>query len=255
MLKKLIFLVAAITSAIAVAYFVRNRVVRGSGHIVTRKPAVDPFTRVRLRNAKAAVEIARSDTHHVEIEADDNLIDRIATESKDGALTISFQSGVELILPSAPIVIRVGAPALTALHIDGKDRARLGALQAEQFDLVINGVATVDGGPITAQTLRAEINGVAQCRLAGAVTDHHLTVNGVAKYDGLGIDAQHAQVTVNGIGDVKVTAHATLHATLDGNAKVAYAGSPVVTKKVSGGGKIMSLAESAARHNTPAHAT
>ncbi len=246
MLRKLILLVAAITSAIAVAYFVRNRVVRGSGHIVTRKPAVDPFTRVHLRNAKAAVEIVQSDTHNIEIQADDNLIDRIATESKDGALTISLQSGMELILPSAPVVIRVGAPALTALHIDGKDRARLGAIKADQFDLVINGMATIDGGPITAQTLRADINGVAQCRLAGTVTDHHLTVNGIAKYDGLGIDAQHAQVAVNGIGDVKLTVHATLHATLDGNAKVAYAGNPVVTRKVSGGGKIIGLTETTA---------
>ena len=255
MFKKLLFLIAAVTSAMAVAYFVRNRVVRGSGNVIARRRTVEPFTSINLRGAKGTVVVTQADQHSVEVEADDNLIDRVAAEVKDGRLSLRFESNMELILPSKPIAIRASTPELTALNVDGNDKVRLGALKTDQLELAINGVGKVEGGPITARLLRADINGIGQCELTGTVTDQEIDINGIGKYGALGIESQNTSVEVNGLGDVKVTARATLNVGLSGGAKVVYDGNPTVTKQVSGGGKVMSLAEAeAATHRAPVHA-
>ena len=103
------------------------RTIQGSGDVVTESRDVSGFNSVSLSGIGRAI-ITQGDEESLTIEADDNLMEYITSEVRDGTLELGFTDNVRFD-PIPSIVFRVNVNDLKALESVG-----VGALEMEKLN-------------------------------------------------------------------------------------------------------------------------
>ena len=189
--------------------------VRGSGKITTETRTVGPFTSVRLSGVGSA-SIARTGTPGVSISADDNLMQFIRSEVKDGTLYLGIKSGTSV--HSAHVEYRVTLGDLRAVGVSGATSLRADDLAGAAFAVTVSGAGRV--------------------RLSGRIDDLKVDASGAGSLDAAALIAKRAKVEASGAGSVVVNVSDTLDARASGAGSVRYVGEPKLTSHVSGAGSI-----------------
>ena len=189
--------------------------VHGSGKITTETRTVGPFTSIRLSGVGSAV-IERTGTPGLSISADDNLMQLITSEVKDGTLYLGFKS--DTVISSAHIEYRVTVGDLRDVHVSG--------------------AASLRADDLVGAALAVTVSGAGRVRLSGRIDDLKADASGAGSLDAAALTAKRATVEASGAGSVFVNAGDTLDATASGAGSVRYVGAPKVTSHVSGAGSI-----------------
>ncbi len=211
------FLLAAALTACGVNLGSGNLTpVNGSGNIVTETRSVSGFNGVTITGA-GNVLIDQSGTESLTLTTDDNLLQYIKTEVRDGKLVIGFTQGV-LFGKVQELTFKVGAKNLNSLQVDG--------------------AANVEGKNITTENLSVKLNGAGAITLSGKATAQNVALDGVGTYNGAELASQRAKVTQNGAGSAVVRVSDSLEAIISGLGSIEYIGNPQVTKNVSGLGTV-----------------
>jgi hypothetical protein len=112
-------------------------------------------------------------------------------------------------------------------------------------ELVVNvsgaGLARFDD--LHADTLRFEISGAGDGRLAGQVERLKLGVSGKGKVIADGLRAQEADVSISGVGNATLWVVDTLRVGISGAGHIGYWGQPQVRQQVSGFGGVQALGD------------
>src|SRR5512139_1683147 len=161
--------------------------------------------------------IDQTGTESLTITTDDNLLQYITTEIRDGKLVIEFKRGV-LFDKVKDLTFKVGAKNLNSLQVDG--------------------AANVQGKNIATENLSVMLNGAGAITLSGKATEQNVVLDGVGAYNGAELISQRAQVTDNGAGAAVVRVSDQLEAIVNGLGSIEYIGNPQVTQKVSGIGTV-----------------
>ena len=189
----------------------------GSGVSATQTRLAEPFHALRIEGCcNASVSIGTNQS--VGITADDNLIDDITTEVKDGVLVISMKDGTN-----------------DSFHVGPKASIVVAAL-----DIVsIQGSGDVDVQGLNCESFTAQIEGSGDLRVLGSATKLKAGIEGSGDMDLSGLETQDASVSIEGSGDVRVRCSATLAASVSGSGDIDYSGSPSKTNiSVSGSGNV-----------------
>lgn len=187
----------------------------GSGVARTESRSVAAFERIHVQGSTDVVaEIGA--TPSLEVTADDNVLQYLETRVENGTLVVELKSG-SYSLKVTPVV-KVVAPTLVGLEVDGSSDSTLTKLSGSSF--------------------RVEIDGSGDVRCEGAVDALDVDISGSGDVRARELAAKRVTVDIAGSGDVHVQALETLAVSIAGSGDVRYAGEPKVTQSIAGSGDV-----------------
>jgi hypothetical protein len=190
--------------------------VRGSGTAATQARVLPSFRAIDLAGA-SSVTVRVGARQAVVVHADDNLIDRVETTVRDGALVVSERGNFST---SSAFTVAVTVPSL--------DRARL------------LGSGTIEVEGVDAKRFRAEVLGSGTLTLSGTADELAASLAGSGDMQLGGLVARLVTATVPGSGRLEVRAIHSLDASIQGSGAIVYLGHPrTIERSVSGSGAIL----------------
>lgn len=188
---------------------------QGSGNRVRQTRPAGAFTRVIADDA-LDVEIAIGPRAGIELEGDDNLIDRIRTDAEDGVLHLRVRGGYRV---RRAMVARITMPRLDRVDLEASGDARISGLDGGQLALAGHGSGSFD--------------------VDGAVDAVDVRIQGSGDVDLEGLRAREARILINGSGNARAYVLDTIVATVNGTGDIVYRGAPRnVSEDVNGTGAI-----------------
>ncbi|MCK6447659.1 MAG: DUF2807 domain-containing protein [Planctomycetes bacterium] len=187
----------------------------GSGVARTESRSVGGFERIHV-NGSTDVVAEIGATPSLEVTADDNVLQYLETRVEDGTLVVELKSG-SYSLRVQPVV-KVVAPTLVGLEVDGSSDATISKLTGAGFAI--------------------EIDGSGNVRCSGAVDALDVDISGSGDVRARDLAAKRVTVGISGSGDVHVQALETLSVSIAGSGDVRYAGEPQVTQSIAGSGDV-----------------
>ena len=188
---------------------------RGSGTRVTQGRETTEFKAIVVRGM-ADVHARIGNERRVNVSTDDNLVDKVRTEVRDGTLFVDLERGSYQF--RSGVVVDVTVPSLERLEISG------------------SGDATIDG--LGCSNLALGISGSGNIVANGTVDALSANVSGSGDLDLSRVVARAATVSISGSGDIEVQATETLDASISGSGDVMYRGPALVRSRISGSGEV-----------------
>lgn len=216
-MKNLSLLVFAAALAIGLAFsiscgFSSLRGVQGSGTAKTETRTVGNFTKIDVGGA-INVEVAVQKDFSVVVEADDNLLANIKTETSGDTLKIYSENSIS---PKTRINVKISMPKLEKLDVSGASNGIVTNVNADSLDLKASGASKI------------KIEGIAKKLNADA--------SGASTVDAENLKAEDANVEASGASSSIVNASNELKADASGASKITYVGEPKNLKQNSSGG-------------------
>ena len=185
--------------------------VRGSGQMASDTRNATGFKGVDVGGV-FQVEITAQKDFSVEVDADDNLLQYIKTDVRNGVLHIETERKIS---PSGPIRVRVSAPEIENLDVSG--------------------VANVTATNIKTDELVLDSSGASKINISGEVGKFVVDVSGATKIDAENLVVSDATVDASGASTVVLNVSGELRADASGASKIAYSGTPTSVKKSTSG--------------------
>ena len=218
---------------------------------VAEQPVEEPVTddgRGEVRDVRDFQEVSlegvgtllieQGETESLTIEAEPRVLQRIATEVRNGRLTIRPDRSFET---REPITYFLTIRELTGIELAGAGRVEAAQLSADQLRINGSGAGAVIIDSLTANSLDVTASGNVQAELAGAVDSQTVEVSDAASYAAADLSSRLASVTASGASQVTVNVSESLDARVSGAARVEYIGDPAVTEDVSAAGSLSNV--------------
>ena len=216
--------------------------IKGNGNVVTIERSVGDYDQVAVAGW-FDVELVDGNEGELTLKGEENLLEYIKTEVKDGKLVIKTEKGVNL-RPSTwkdGILVTVPVEQIEGVSLSGSgDVIGKTTLRSDRFRTNISGSGdielTIEAGEVSAQ-----LSGSGDIVLEGKADTLDVQVSGSGDIKAYDLEAEHVDVQVSGSADVKVTANQSLNARVSGSGDISYKGNPKkVNTKSSGSGDINS---------------
>lgn len=169
---------------------------------------VSRFERLRV-DGPFEVEVVRGRSASAVAEGERRALEQLAIRVDGTTLVVSagiqgweLRSGARVGLPR----VRISAPDLRAVSINGGGRVRVTGMQAARIDLAVNGAGMLDVGAVETGDLHAILTGTGAINIAGVTQRARLRSNGAGSIDAAGLTAGEATVIAESLGEISLTA-------------------------------------------------
>jgi hypothetical protein len=188
---------------------------KGSGHMAAEVRDLRDFKSIDVSSVFEVEVIAQND-FHVEVEADDNLLQYIETEVRNGELQIRLDKSVKT---SNPLRVRISAPSIERIEASGASKVKISEVKSPQFEVDTSGASKIE--------------------LAGETGELIIDVSGASNVNAAALKAENANVDASGASRVSVNVANELRSEASGASSISYSGTPVsVQKKTSGASSV-----------------
>lgn len=234
-MKRIAFLMLTallIASVCSAGWF--NSSVKCSGDIITVDRDVSMFDSVVLKGSTDVfIDVGPSLT--VTVTADDNIVDLIKTESKNGKLVIEIEKSIRT--KKSPR-IDITVPHLEYAKVNGSGDIVIYNFDAETMTLIVNGSGDIEAEG-NCKTLETDVNGSGDIACEGSSKNVHANLNGSGDIKLKQFAADNARAVVNGSGDINIHANNSFEGFVSGSGDIRCYGNPEYRKnKVKGSGDI-----------------
>lgn len=213
--------------------------IKGNGNITTIKKSVGDYESLDMAGF-FDVKLIEGKEGNITITGEENLLEYIVTEVKDGKLILKTEKGVNL-QPSHRngIKIRIPVEQINSVYLSGSgDITSEKTLTADSFKATISGSGDISLD-LAVKELKTSISGSGDIELTGNTDIFDLSISGSGDIDAFRLAANHVDVSVSGSGDIEVTANKSIKARVSGSGDINYRGNPEkVDTKSSGSGDI-----------------
>jgi len=213
--------------------------IKGNGNITTIKKSVGDYESLDMAGF-FDVKLIDGKEGNITITGEENLLEYIVTEVKDGKLILKTEKGVNL-QPSHRNGIKITIPVeqINSVYLSGSgDITSEKTLTADSFKATISGSGDISLD-LAVKELKTSISGSGDIELTGNTDIFDLSISGSGDIDAFKLAANHVDVSVSGSGDIKVTANKSIKARVSGSGDINYRGNPEkVDTKSSGSGDI-----------------
>jgi hypothetical protein len=206
--------------------------VTGSGKLVTQERPVGPFHALSVSSG-IRTQLHRGATTKVTLRADDNLIDNIVTEVKNGRLEVHPKD--VWVLNNATMELDVTVASLDALEASGGTEVKGDGLSGPKCALNLSGGTRVDLGTMACEKLDIDASGGAQLKLAGSAKQLALDASGGVQLDTRPLDVKQAQIDASGGVNGRLAVAEALDAKLSGGVSIKVKGHPKVNRMETSG--------------------
>ena len=191
----------------------------GNGQIATQVRTPGNFTAVNLVGS-GKVNITQGPTLQLTVSDDSNLLSLVQTTVKDSVLTAGYEPNINV--TNDHLVFTIVMPTLVGASITG------------------SGTFNVGGGFTTSGTLTTSISGSGGITLNGGSADSlSANISGSGTINATAFPVKGASAGISGSGEIDVTASDFLNAVIAGSGTIYYSGTPAVTQRISGDGKVI----------------
>ncbi len=189
--------------------------VKGSGMERREVREVARFHEIHVAGA-LRTEIVRGGVKSVTFVDDENLVEHVETDMRDGALYVHVERRLR---PRAELKVQVWARELDAVSTSGATKTSNTGIDTDRFHL--------------------NTSGAAKTTVAGRRRDAAIALSGAGKLDARELICDNVDIAVSGAGKASVHATERLAARIGGAGKIECYGRPKsVTREISGAGKI-----------------
>lgn len=213
--------------------------VKGNGNVVTKERNVGTYDKVSV-SSYIDVELVSGKEGKLSVKADENFLQYIVTEVKNGNLKVRIQKGINLKSSGRDrIIVTVPFEDISSATLSGSGSiVTKNAVNADQFSAYVSGSGRMKL-EVNAKNLEGTVSGSGGLRLEGKTRDLDCKVSGSGNIRAYELVAENVNVTASGSGNIKVNCKETLSARVSGSGSIQYKGNPSKEdSKVSGSGSI-----------------
>jgi len=211
--------------------------VEGNKKVVKESRNVYSFSKIDI-SGEFEVLINQTSSEKLELEVDENLLELIVTEVKNGTLFISTKKTIgkakSLKLYISMITINK-ISASGAIEIKNK-----GKLTTNTLIIDASGAADIEL-TVELENLQMELSGASETSLSGDATNFEIDLSGASELEAKQLKTDHTTIDISGAGNATVFAKKTLNVTVSGAGSIKYKGNPTIKKDISGAGSIDKL--------------
>jgi hypothetical protein len=214
--------------------------IKGNGNTVSIERNVGDYDAISV-SGWFDVDLVDGKEGELTLKGEENLLQYIKTEVKNGKLTIKVEDNRNLQPSNWNEGIRITVPVdrIDAVTLSGSgDIVGKKTIKASHFSTTMSGSGdiTLD---VEAQNMTATMSGSGDMNLSGKAVDFNVTVSGSGDIKAFELEADNVEATVSGSADIKVTAKENLKARVSGSGDITYRGNPAkIDTKTSGSGDI-----------------
>ncbi len=218
----------------------KNRLT-GHGPTVSQDFSIANFEKIDL-NIPADVNYTSGADYSVEVNAQQNVLDRMRVEKVGNVLFLSFKNNTNL-LRHEKITINVTSPVFEGADVSGSGCIYVrGAYTADIVTTDISGSGKIDIADLTMTKLNADISGSGKISIASGSADEIKTdISGSGKIELEQVEAKVVDTKTTGSGRTNVWATESLDVEITGSGNVYYKGTPTVDVDITGSGNLRQL--------------
>ncbi len=214
--------------------------IKGNGNVVTIERSTGDYDAIGI-SGWFDVDLVAGKEGEISLKGEENLLEHIITEVKDGKLVIKVEKGMNL-RPSSwknGIHITVPVESIDAVSLSGSgDIVGKTTIKTDNFKTSMSGSGDITLA-IESDSIEATMSGSGDIMLSGSTSNFEATISGSGDIKAYELEADHVNATVSGSADIKVTANKSLKARVSGSGDIHYKGNPEkVDTKTSGSGDI-----------------
>jgi len=240
-MKKVLTLSLVFASLVATAQW-RDKKIKGNGNVVTIERSVGNYESISS-SGWFNVILVDGKEGKITLKGEENLLEYIETEVKNGQLTIKKEKGVNLRSSTWKGGIEVTIPIeeIDAVSLAGSgDVICKTIIKSDRFKASLAGSGDVTLS-VEANDFEASLAGSGDMEFSGSATNLNVSVAGSGDIDAFDLTADYVNASVAGSADLNVTAKEGIKARVSGAGDITYRGNPTkIDSKVSGSGDISS---------------
>ncbi len=183
----------------------------------------------------------------VVVEADEVFIGRISTDVREGRLEIGFRmpwyewltGWIQwLFAADKRIRFRLVAATLESIAISGAGRTTAARVVSDRLEVAISGAGKIALAGVAAVKLASRVSGAGKIELSGTAEQHDVHISGAGSVQAPGLATKRTTANISGSGSLAAAVAEDLDVSISGAGNVSYSGSPRVTQRVSGAGRV-----------------
>ena len=213
--------------------------VSGSGKIETETRKLEDFDAISIRYPGEII-VRQGRQASVSIEAEDNLLQQLTTEVRNGTLFIenSEESYSKRVAPTEDVKITITVTDLKEINFSAAGTLQVDGLKTDAFELKLSGAGDTTLKDLEVKMLTATLSGAGKITIAGKADDVTVFISGLGDFNGTKLQSQTAEVQISGAGTATLRVEDELTAKISGAGTVNYYGSPAVHETISGAGAV-----------------
>lgn len=190
---------------------------------------------------KSKVYIEQGESYKLDIQTDENTLQKISVEYNSDELEIKCKTGSRI---DEAVLIYITTPTLEAISLAGSSDLYIeNTFKTGKMHLSLAGSGKMEIKDLKADKVSASIAGSGNILLAGGNNGafEDFSIAGSGKIDAAGFAAAKAEVDIAGSGDCSIFASENLKVSIAGSGNVHYKGSPVLNSETAGSGRVSKL--------------
>lgn len=212
--------------------------IKGNGNVVTETRNVSDYSQIAVAGSFDVKLIAGKEGKLI-IKGEDNLLEYLITEVKDGKLKIKWEKGIN-INTTKELLVTVPFEDIEAVSLAGSgDVFSEDTIKTDKLKVALAGSGDVKL-IINASSISSAVSGSGDIKLMGSTQNLKCAIAGSGDINGYELESNNVEVSIAGSGDIKVNAKENLKARISGSGDVHYKGNPRQDVKVSGSGSVSS---------------
>jgi hypothetical protein len=241
-MKKILLLsllVVSLTTLIINQLTASNKSVclKGNGNVTSIDRNISGFSKIDVKGAFEVI-IVKSNEYNVKIEADENLLENIKTEVKDGKLYIS---NTKSICGYKEMKLMVYMPILNSISSSGASVIKSNDnFETEKFEIKSSGASEISA-QINTKLLISKYSGASSIKLNGRADTHALETTGASSLKATELEVNKYAIDCSGASDCKIYVKDELSVTSSGASDIKYIGDPKISKSIKGASNISKL--------------
>ncbi|MGD8758791.1 MAG: DUF2807 domain-containing protein [Anaerolineales bacterium] len=216
--------------------------------IVSQEREVHGFDQVSIRDYGELI-ITQGPTESLTIETNQEYIDSVKTQVKNGKLIIrigktwleKLDHAIRTSLTRQPLRYHLTVDKLVGLEVLGAIRVTATDLKTDRLSLRLRGATEIEFFDLTTDLLKLDLPGAGRVTMTGKATEQMVALGGTGVFEAAKLESKKASIDLAGACKATVWVADDLEVTIRGIGSVDYYGSPRLKKQISGLGSVTGL--------------
>jgi hypothetical protein len=218
----------------------------------TETRTIESFDKINFKDFGTLI-LTQGEQEALTIEADDELMNDLISEVRDGKLYLGLEEDwfarlgklVSSIFSSSnyKVTYYLTFVSLEKLSVSGKCNLKCDAIKSDSLKVNVSGYGDLEFGRIEANDLKVNISGRGEFKGEGLAETQDISISGSGEYQAPDLASQSAKVVISGQGNATLRVAENLDITISGVGQVNYYGRPKLRQVISGMGKSKRLTD------------